>query len=196
MKRIARRFTDEFSVLNGEDLKYMLMLGAGGWLVVGRAFLRRIADDAPRFQVDIAHGPAFAIGLEYTSAPLGGVRWWYTCPYCSGRCGKLYQREYDLGCRKCIGLHYRCQSLPALDRMMQRVRNKRYAIWGKDEPDVGNLMMSHTCFKRPKGMHREKFRNLVYELEDLEAEYIPMLLTELEHNYRGEYTPKQRRKKT
>lgn len=39
----------------------------------------------------------------------GGKRYWFLCPICSGRVGKLYQHPLNqlVGCRKCLNLDYR-----------------------------------------------------------------------------------------
>ena len=53
------------------------------------------------------------IKLTRTVPFYGGRRYWFRCPDCETRCGKLYatqdgdQRAYS--CRTCSGLVYRCQ---------------------------------------------------------------------------------------
>ncbi len=48
------------------------------------------------------------VGLESTPANLGGVRWWWLCPYCPRRCRKLYlpPRSNFFACRICHDLSY------------------------------------------------------------------------------------------
>lgn len=59
------------------------------------------------------------VDVEITTTRLhyGGERRWFVCPDCHGRAKKLLTRggeqggriTYALGCRKCLGLVYRCQ---------------------------------------------------------------------------------------
>lgn len=50
------------------------------------------------------------IKLTTTSLTYGD-RFWFVCPSCSKRSGKLYQYTNGLTCRKCLNLKYRDQSL-------------------------------------------------------------------------------------
>lgn len=49
-----------------------------------------------------------SVGLESTPANLGGLRWWWLCPDCGRRSGKLYlpPRSDVLACRLCHSLSY------------------------------------------------------------------------------------------
>lgn len=56
-------------------------------------------------------GPRERIELTQSRAGFGGSRWWFKCPRCDGRRGKLY-RPPGAGrhlCRVCHGLSYRSQ---------------------------------------------------------------------------------------
>jgi len=50
------------------------------------------------------------VRLTATKPRFGGWRWWYVCPGCGRRAGKLYATD-DLPvlCRLCLGLAYECQ---------------------------------------------------------------------------------------
>jgi hypothetical protein len=53
-------------------------------------------------------GGVQVLDLEPTPANLGGVRWWWLCPNCGRRCGKLYlpPRRHLFKCRVCYQLSY------------------------------------------------------------------------------------------
>lgn len=42
----------------------------------------------------------------------GGYRYWFTCPKCDDRCGKLFRSPVNsklIACRKCLNLKYKSQ---------------------------------------------------------------------------------------
>jgi len=42
----------------------------------------------------------------------GGFRYWFTCPTCTKRCGKLYRSPVNadlVACRSCLSLKYKSQ---------------------------------------------------------------------------------------
>lgn len=51
--------------------------------------------------------------VELTTSKLshGGLRYWFKCPLCSQRVGKLYKHPFNqkLACRKCNNLEYKCR---------------------------------------------------------------------------------------
>lgn len=51
--------------------------------------------------------------IELTTSKLshGGLRYWFKCPFCSQRVGKLYKHPLNqkLACRNCHKLEYRCR---------------------------------------------------------------------------------------
>ncbi len=51
------------------------------------------------------------VALTVTMPRFGGLRWWYVCPGCKRRAGKLYSTCHDprLLCRLCRALVYECQ---------------------------------------------------------------------------------------
>jgi hypothetical protein len=50
-----------------------------------------------------------SINLQKTKPHFGGVRWWFTCPMCKRRMGKLYLsfKGNYFACRRCCDLRYR-----------------------------------------------------------------------------------------
>lgn len=49
-----------------------------------------------------------------------GLRYWYECPICKGRCGVLfcYPLSLVVGCRTCLGLRYRkCSKKGMVDNL-------------------------------------------------------------------------------
>ena len=77
-------------------------------------------------QLGERHGVDQPIVLQTNRAPVGGVRWWFTCPLvthgrpCGRRVGKLYLPPGGryLGCRHCHDLTYAsCQESHKYDRL-------------------------------------------------------------------------------
>jgi len=53
------------------------------------------------------------LDIELTTSQTNykGLRYWFSCPICSKRVGKLYKHPISqiLGCRECLRLEYRCR---------------------------------------------------------------------------------------
>ena len=50
------------------------------------------------------------VAITTTKSYFGGVRYWFVCPRCAGRVGKLYAVAVGaLGCRTCLRLAYEWQ---------------------------------------------------------------------------------------
>lgn len=51
------------------------------------------------------------IGLITSQTNYRGLRFWFKCPLCGYRAGKLYKHptSHILGCRVCLNLEYRCR---------------------------------------------------------------------------------------
>ena len=51
----------------------------------------------------------FKIGLITSQTNYKGLRFWFKCPLCDNRAGKLYKHPVSqkLGCRACLNLEYR-----------------------------------------------------------------------------------------
>jgi hypothetical protein len=51
------------------------------------------------------------IDLDTSKTNYKGLRYWFKCPMCNKRVGKLYKHpiSHILGCRTCLNLEYRCR---------------------------------------------------------------------------------------
>ena len=109
------------------------------------------------------HKVDLLIQLQHTRPNFGGVRWWFTCPYCSRRVGKLYQpsRAIYFSCRKCHDLRYQSQRVAPVIRLINRAKKLRYRLGGDGTP--------HFKYTRPKGMHRRTYYRLLREVITLDA---------------------------
>ena len=64
------------------------------------------------------------IELQYTVPNFGGKRWWFTCPLCRRRVGKLHVPPSGIyfWCRHCYDLTYKsCQESHKYDRMFSMI---------------------------------------------------------------------------
>ena len=91
MRQKTRVYADDLPTLDGEDIKIMLTCT---WWFLGRVEFLRTGDNPPRVLATIPPGLKLEISLQSTAAAFGG----HTSPYCSRLCGRLYHREYDIGC--------------------------------------------------------------------------------------------------
>lgn len=93
------------------------------------------------------------LSLVYEVPPLGGRRYYWTCPQCQKRVYHLYYNGIHFACRVCCKLWYRCNLLGHRDRMQlkaQKIREKLGASPNVFEP----LLM------KPKLMKWDKFQEL------------------------------------
>jgi hypothetical protein len=119
--------------------------------------------------------PAFRYCLAYTighksepvrqtgamvTTPLhfGGVRWWFACPRCGRRCGKLYLPPSAtlFGCRRCYSLRYAVQRADRGDRLYRRARRLVQQMGG----DIENPISTAAVTRKPRGMHQRTFDRL------------------------------------
>lgn len=69
----------------------------------------RFDQEALRVEITSASG-IIRVKIVTTSPNYGGVRYWFVCPSCKRRCGRLYvPQSGPLGCRKCLALDYEWQ---------------------------------------------------------------------------------------
>jgi hypothetical protein len=118
--------------------------------------------DAPRFA--ILYGGESASGerrgvrgnLTTTETRFGGVRYWWSCPGCWGRCRVLYaypaRGRERFCCRRCQGLRYYVHSESAPDRLTRRAR-KLYRRAGSSD--------GSEPWRKPKWMRWATFSRLV-----------------------------------
>lgn len=115
-----------------------------------------------------SNGKSFNYPIQIDSTPCnyGGVRYWFKCPRCNGRVGKLYiDGNLLFECRKCKKLNYATQQDNKLDStrlVMYRIREKL-----KWQYDSAWMQPWHRI--KPKGMHYSTFDKLVARHDDLEA---------------------------
>ena len=71
----------------------------------------RFCGQPRRAEITISEGGTTMVNLITTSPNYSGLRYWFECPSCKRRCGRLYiSRSPDsLGCRKCLDLVYEWQ---------------------------------------------------------------------------------------
>ncbi len=123
---------------------------------------------------------AGTVPLVGVAAPLGGVRWWLSCPECGQRRRALYsihtvfsaawgeaggQRVFRWRCRKCAGLAYWSQRLAPLDRLQHR-GCKIARRMGHGEMWYPNNTGSPP---KPKGMHWRTWLRYNEQLDTVEA---------------------------
>lgn len=191
--RATRQYADDFPSLTGNELKELIPLppspcrsyySPGGNVIT---LSRRVTDGrCPAFRYVLSNGQDGILHTTATQAGFGGVRWWYVCPHCHQRCGRLYWTHTRAGCRQCLNLYYRCQSKSAADRRYRSIRKGRHAIWGKDTPDINFLLKLLSTYRKPKGMHWRNYERRVRRQHDREVCFLHALLVVLRQRYRGE----------
>jgi hypothetical protein len=114
-----------------------------------------------RYTVSSPGGPGpvrVSVRLEEMSCHFGGSRWWFACPRCDRRAGKLHiPPEGELfACRKCHGLYYQVQRENVIWRTLRRAQRMRKRLGGDGSSDF--------LYSRPKGMHRLTFERRLREV--------------------------------
>ena len=69
----------------------------------------------------------YSIELQTTPTPWGALRYWFTCPRCGRRVGKVYlpPGDHDFACRRCHKLAYRSnQEQHEFDRLYRIIAQK------------------------------------------------------------------------
>lgn len=112
---------------------------------------------------------AFEIELSVTTGGVSGDRWWAKCPSCGARRRDLYLDHDDqLGCRGCLGLLYKSQSLSRPHRLLRRARRLRDRVAGG--PDLVSPFPS-----RPPRMRLSRYSALRADYEATLAEAINLI---------------------
>lgn len=105
---------------------------------------------------------SYSIRLEKTACNFGGVRYWWSCPQCSGRTTVLYCKGTYV-CRHCINAPYGSQLQQPIDRLFSRLNAIRARMqWQKG--------IIHGIGERPEGMHLKTYEKLVNEHDRLSAD--------------------------
>lgn len=63
------------------------------------------------------------ISFQKTTPHFGGSRWWFICPLCSRRVGKLYlaRARYYFACRHCYQLSYKSSQKSRILRLLRTI---------------------------------------------------------------------------
>ena len=103
--------------------------------------------------------------LMSTAPRYGGVRWWFACPYCRRRCGKLYlppggSRRF--ACRRCHNLRYATQREDPGERLYRRARRLVRRLGG----NVEETLSGSAVIWKPRGMHQRTFSRFYAAYQD------------------------------
>ncbi|MCH4248628.1 MAG: hypothetical protein LKF82_12510 [Acinetobacter populi] len=108
----------------------------------------------------------YPVQIVTTPCNYGGVRYWFECPNCHKRVGKLYIAENLMfECRKCQNLNYATQQndkLGSVTTVLCRLRNR--LNWEYENA----LPLPIYKQIKPKGMHETTFQRLVARHEYIE----------------------------
>jgi len=100
------------------------------------------------------------VKLDRTPCNYGGERSWFICPFCGRRCAVLYIDGKHPACRKCYDLTYEsCQKSGNIFDMALLHLNSIERKIGVPESQGLNIRFP----KRPKGMHHDTYRRLLFE---------------------------------
>lgn len=96
-----------------------------------------LRSDALSGDVTLTHdAPAglvsYGIGIEAVEMPLGGVRWWWSCPWSGALCADLFltQGGHRFASRKALRLAYAVQRMTPRARQITRLRRQRVRLGG------------------------------------------------------------------
>jgi hypothetical protein len=105
------------------------------------------------------------IQLTYSQPHYGGRRWWMTCPYGGGRCGKLYLPGNGdrFASRKAWRLGYQSQRIASHDRPFEALFRLQKRLGGEQGWEAG-------LAPRPKGMWHRTYEQLWREHEELDMQ--------------------------
>jgi hypothetical protein len=104
----------------------------------------------------------FKIPLCTTTPHYGGVRWWFNCPSCNKRVGKLYNTGI-YACRTCVGMAYESQKLDEAYRKLY----KAHAIYRELKGVSGWYGLDPI---KPKGMHWKTYHQKLAKMHQLDTE--------------------------
>jgi hypothetical protein len=99
--------------------------------------------DVTSRKTDETEAIATRVALTTTPLPWGGVRWWFLCPICGRRCGKLHlaSEDVEFACRICGRLTYwSCQES---SRLNDRIAEQVASCEGMSEKYVRKLLRMH-----------------------------------------------------
>jgi hypothetical protein len=120
------------------------------------------------------------VRVEAVRQRLGGMRWWFRCPSCRRRCGKLYltPRQTHFGCRRCRGLKYRSQRLQRADRIEWKMAKIEMRLGARSDLSSGDRPPP-----RPRGMHRRTYARWQSQWWALAGDYTHVVFSEIERRF-------------
>ena len=117
---------------------------------------------------------SYRVGIEAVAMPLGGVRWWWSCPWSGVLCADLFlpQGGARFASRKAHRLAYAVQRMTPRDRQITRLRRQRVRLGGSVNvlapmPDKPKWMRWRTYDRKLAAM--ESVRAAVMGAADREA---------------------------
>lgn len=124
---------------------------------------------------DVEGSERFPVPLQWDNTRY--PRLIFICPCCANKRLYLYPASNGWACRKCLGLHYACQSESTMDRLGRAIRKRRRIIWGKDaEPSL----FENSFPIKPKGRHYRTFESDFIKLVKVEDAYNVYFLKKLQ----------------
>ncbi|MCP4988027.1 MAG: hypothetical protein GY928_18840 [Colwellia sp.] len=112
---------------------------------------------------------------------------YFVCPQCLHQRVHMYAVKSGYACRKCLKLHYACQSERLAERLSRRIRKLRKVLWGHNAPFIDDLLTSCSWWPKPKGVHQERYEREQAAIVKLEERYLyiirPMLIAMLGADY-------------
>jgi hypothetical protein len=114
----------------------------------------------------------YPVALEYTEPHFGGTRPWFRCPAkdCGRRCAILYGGELFV-CRECHDLAYPRENMSGSPAKV--AKHRLYKLADRLDVDTSNYAPATLPWtpERPKGMHRETYRELLEEYREAYQEH-------------------------
>jgi hypothetical protein len=117
--------------------------------------------------IHVIHGAAnFYVSIERTACNYGGSRLWFLCPRCGDRRAVLYgDGQSAFGCRRCMNLHYTCETEDTFDRRERKRRKLETKL-----NDSGG---------KPKWMRLATFEQLHFKRARAQADAVRWLVRKL-----------------
>ena len=96
--------------------------------------------------------------IEPVPQPLGGNRWWFICPACARRTGRIYPIRAGLACRRCAELAYPACNLSRMARLRLKASKplRRVGL----NANEAYMRAAEGFPPRPPRMHRATYERL------------------------------------
>lgn len=126
-------------------------------------------------RITVGNGPpedaVYSISVVWTACHYGGQRPWWICPnrYCHRRVANLYLGGRHFLCRHCYNLTYTSsQASHTMEAHYHRIETLRMRLGASSIPRFG-FEASTWDVKRPRYMHRTRYKRLMGKLEAAQA---------------------------